>query len=89
MDLKRHYITVDSSNPMTVDSSNVMYPLNDFSIRNLYIEVSEIYKPKTVTFYIYDDIDVEMLMFNGETYVIYNKSTDNKNYQCFKIYQIR
>ena len=79
MDLKRHDITVDSSNPMTVDSSNDMYPLNDFSIRNLYIEVFERYKPKTVTFYIYDDMDVEMLKFNGETYVIYNKNTDNKD----------
>lgn len=64
MDLKQHYINVDPSNPMTDDSSNPMYPLNDFSIRNLYIEVTEIYKPKTVTFYIYDDMDVEM--FNGE-----------------------
>ena len=73
------FVTMDLKHGMTVDSSNDMYPLNDFSIRNLYIKVSEIYKPKTVTFYIYDDMDVEMLMFNGEKYVIYNKNTDNKD----------
>ena len=79
MDLKRHYITVDSSNPMTVDSSNDMYPLNDFSIRNLYIEVSEIYKPKTVTFYIYNDMDVNMMTADSSVIPIYNTKTDNSS----------
>ena len=79
MDLKRHDITVDSSNPMTVDSSNDMYPLNDFSIRNLYIEVTEIYKPKTVTFYIYNDMDVNMLAADSSVISIYNRETDNSD----------
>lgn len=71
------FVPMDLKHGMTVDATNPMYPLNDFSIRNLYIEVFEIYKPKTVTFYIYDDVDV--VMFNGVSYVIYNKNTDNKD----------
>ena len=67
------FVPMDLKHGMTDASTNDMYPLNDFSIRNLYIEVSEIYKPKTVTFYIYDDMDVEMLMFNGDTSVIYKQ----------------
>lgn len=72
------FVPMDLKHGMTVDSSNPMYPLNDFSIRNVYIKVSEIYKSKTVTFYIYDDMDVEMLKFNGETDVIY-KNGDNQD----------
>lgn len=77
MDLKQHYINVNPSNPMTDDSTNDMYPLNDFSIRNLYIEVSEIYKPKTVTFYIYNDMNVNMLAADSSVISIYNRETDN------------
>ena len=84
MDLKRHDITVDSSNPMTVDSSNDMYPLNDFSIRNLYIEVSEIYKPKTVTFYIYDDMDVKMMKADSSVIYIYNKADNSDGKYPYK-----
>lgn len=71
------FVPMDLKHGMTDDTTNDMYPLNDFSIRNLYIKVSEKYKPKTVTFYIYDDVDVEM--FNGESHDIYNKNTDNKD----------
>ena len=52
------FVPMDLKHGMTDDATNPMYPLNDFSIRTLYIEVTEKYKPKTVTFYIYDDMDV-------------------------------
>ena len=73
MDLKQHYINVNPSNPMTDESTNPMYPLNKFSIRNLYIEVTEKYKSKTVTFYIYDDMDVKMMNADSTVSVIYGK----------------
>ena len=84
MDLKQHYINVNPSNPMTDESTNPMYPLNKFSIRNLYIEVTEKYKPKTVTFYIYDDMDVKMMNADSTVSVIYGKgdnSTGNYPYK--------
>ena len=78
------FVPMDLKHGMTVDSSNDMYPLNDFSIRNLYIKVSEIYKPKTVTFYIYDDMDVKMKKADSSVISIYNKADNSDGKYPYK-----
>ena len=78
------FVPMDLKHGMTDESTNPMYPLNDFSIRNLYIEVSEIYKPKTVTFYIYDDMDVKMMKADSSVISIYNKADNSDGKYPYK-----